>query len=108
MKPACHAPSRMRGRRLLALSLLVALGAWEPLRSPDPDVQEGNKAYAEGRYDDALAAYGRAQKSGKVDKNALAYDRGTALLKKAEATQDPAEKAKLTEQAMEDLKAATR
>ncbi|HWO20147.1 MAG TPA: hypothetical protein VNO30_15275, partial [Kofleriaceae bacterium] len=95
-------------RRSLALVLLLALGGWEPLRSPDPDVQAGNRAYAEGRYDDALAAYDRAGKRGGVDAHGLAFDRGTALAKKAQATKDPAERAKLMERAMDDLKEAAK
>ena len=83
----CQDRGRMRGRRSLALLLLLGLAGWEPFRSPDPDVQAGNKAYAEGRYDDALAAYAEAAKKGKVPADSLAYDRGTALLKKAEGTQ---------------------
>ena len=104
-RSSCHARGVRRG---LAFVLLLSLGAWEPFRSPDPDVTEGNKAYAEGRYDDAIAAYDRAAKDGNVDAQGLAFDRGTALLKKAEATKDPAEKARLTERAMDDLKQGAR
>ena len=93
-------------RRALALALVIALGGWEPFRSPDPDVEAGNRAYAEGRYDDALAAYDRARRRGGVDEDGLAFDRGTAELKQAEATRGAAEKQRLTERALEDLKQA--
>jgi hypothetical protein len=92
----------------LAAVVVVALGGWEPFRTADPDVSAGNTAYAEGRYDDALAAYDRAGRRGGVDPAGLAFDRGTAELKKAEAVKDPAEKRRLTERALEDLKQAQR
>jgi len=101
----CHA---RRMRRVLVAALTLLLGAWEPFRTPDPDVTAGNEAYAEGRYDDAIAAYDRAGRRGGVDADGLAYDRGTAELKKAEAAKDPAEKQRLTEHALEALKQAAR
>jgi len=103
---ACQ--NRRMPRRTLALVLLLALGGWEPLRSLDPDVRAGNQAYAEGRYDDALAAYDRAAQRGGVDPHGLAFDRGTALVKKAQATQDAAERAQLMAQADAALKEAAR
>ena len=99
------APSR---RRALAVLLVVALAGWEPFRAPDPDVEAGNRAYAEGRYDDALAAYDQAARRGAVDGDGLAFDRGTAELAKAAAVKDPDEKRRLTERAIEDLKQAAR
>jgi len=88
--------------------LLLVLCAWEPFRSADPDVEAGNKAYAEGKYDDALAAYDRAARKPGIDPDGLAYDRGTAELRKAEGLKDPAEKQRLTERALEDLKQASK
>src|SRR5262249_54079649 len=106
----CHA--RALGtpatRISLAAILAIALGGWEPFRTTDPDVEAGNRAYAEGRLDEALAAYDRAARRGAVDPDGLAFDRGTAELKKAEAIRDPAEKQRLTERALEDLKQAAR
>jgi len=93
-------------RRPIALALLVALAGWQPFRSPNPDVEAGNKALAEGRYDDALAAYDRAAQNGSVDPDGLAYDRGTAELAKAAASKDAAEKDRLVGKALEDLKQA--
>jgi hypothetical protein len=93
-------------RASLAAFAVVALGGWEPFRTADPDVEAGNRAYAEGRFDDALAAYDRAGRRGGVDANGLAFDRGTAELKKSEATADPGEKRQLAERALEDLKQA--
>src|SRR5690606_11388046 len=99
----CHT-SRMRApRRTLAVVLLLALGAWEPFRSPDPDVEAGNRAYEQGRYDDAIAAYDRAEQSGRADKAGIAYDRGTALLKKAEQTTDASAAEALRQRALDDL-----
>lgn len=95
-----------RARWALAASLSLALGGWEPFRTADPDVEAGNLAYAQGRYDEALAAYDRAARRGGVDPDGLAFDRGTAELGKADATKDPAEKRRLTERAIEDLKQA--
>lgn len=100
----CH---DRRVRRWLAPVLLLALAGWEPFRSPHPDVEAGNRAFAEGRYDDALAAYDRAAKDGSVDPAGLAYDRGTVELKKAETVTDPAERARLVERGLENLKTAT-
>jgi hypothetical protein len=95
-------------RASLAALALVALGGWEPFRTADPDVEAGNRAYAEGRLDDALAAYDRAARRGGVDPDGLAFDRGTAELKKADAINDPGEKRRLAERALEDLKQAAR
>jgi hypothetical protein len=95
-------------RRVLAVVLLIALGGWEPFRALDPDVEAGNLAYAEGRYDDALAAYDRAARRGSVDPDGLAYDRGTAQLKRAESATDPDQKRRLTERALADLQQAGR
>jgi len=103
------APRRTRWlQRGLAVVAVVALGGWEPFRAPDPDVEAGNLAYGEGRYDDALAAYDRARRRGAVDDAGLAFDRGTALLKKADAAKQPDEKRRLTERALEDLARAAR
>jgi hypothetical protein len=98
----------VRVRRALAIMLVLALGGWEPFRTRDPDVEAGNRAYAEGRYDDALAAYGRAARRGDVDPDGLAFDRGTAELKKSESLAEPTEKQRLAERALEDLKQAAR
>ena len=46
--------------RWLAGVLVLALGGWEPLWRADPDVADGNRAYTDKRYDDAIAAYDRA------------------------------------------------
>jgi hypothetical protein len=99
---------RVRARAWLTAAAVVALAGWEPFRTVDPDVEAGNRAYAEGRYDDALAAYDRAARRGGVDGDGLAYDRGTAELRKAEELKDPVEKRRLTERALEDLKQAAR
>ena len=95
-------------RTWLTAVAVVALAGWEPFRTIDPDVEAGNRAYAEGRYDDALAAYDRAARRAGVDADGLAFDRGTAELQKADAAKDPAEKRRLTERALEDLKQAAR
>lgn len=87
---AWHARPMHRLRACLFALAVLPLAGWEPLWRLDPDVAAGNQAYREGRYDDALAAYDRAEDSG-VDPAGLAYDRGTALLGQAEAA--PAEAA---------------
>ena len=97
-----------RGRAGLFALALAVLPGWTPFRTVDPDVEAGNRAYAEGRYDDALAAYDRAGRRGGVDAAGLAFDRGTAGLKKADAVKDPTEKRRLTERALEDLQQAGR
>ena len=104
MTQPCHA--RPMSRRVLAAALLLALAGWKPLVSPNPDVEAGNRAYREGRYDDALSYYDKAARDGGVDESGLAYDKGTATLKKAEKTQDKAERDRLTERGLEDLKRA--
>ena len=50
-------------RRAIFVVAVVALGGWTPFRTIDPDVEAGNRAYAEGRYNDALAAYDRARRT---------------------------------------------
>jgi tetratricopeptide (TPR) repeat protein len=99
-----RAMSRLRAW-LLVLAVLPLAG-WEPLWRHDPDVAEGNRAYAEQRYDDALAAYDRAAESG-VDPHGLDYDRGAATLAKAEAAPEH-ERAPLYAEAMKQLENATR
>jgi hypothetical protein len=91
---------------LLATALVVVLGGWQPFRTADPDVAAGNQAYAEGRYAEALAAYDRAARRGGVDADGLAYDRGTAELKQSEAAHDAAEKQRLIQRALDDLRQA--
>jgi tetratricopeptide (TPR) repeat protein len=98
--------TRRAPRRLLATALVVVLGGWQPFRTADPDVEAGNQAYAEGRYAEALAAYDRAARRGGVDADGLAYDRGTAELKQSEAAHDAAEKQRLIQRALDDLKQA--
>ena len=99
-EPAWHT-SGMRWMRaaLIALAVLLLAG-WEPLWRTDPDVDAGNRAYAQGDYDRALAAYERARGNG-VTGAELAYDEGTATLGKAEAT--TGDKAALYDQAFEQL-----
>ncbi len=92
--------------RLLAPLLLLALGAWEPLRSPDPDVEAGNRAFAAGKWEEAVAHYEAARGSG-VDEAALDYNLGTARLKLGAAASGDA-KAKLTEQGLADLEKSRR
>jgi predicted negative regulator of RcsB-dependent stress response len=93
-------------RRVLLVAV-VALGGWQPFRAPDRDVAAGTEAYAQGRYDDAIAAYERAEQRGAVDADGLAYDRGTAELAAAGKLADPAAKKAMTQQAFEHLKQAT-
>ncbi|HEX4449327.1 MAG TPA: hypothetical protein VH143_00600 [Kofleriaceae bacterium] len=90
------------------LALLLVLAAWSPWTSPNPDVDAGNRAALVGKYDDALAAYARAAKDGSVDPAGLAYNRGTAELRRADAIKDPTAKQKAVGKALEDLKAAQR
>jgi len=56
-------PMPPRGRRTLALALLLALGAWEPFRSPNVEIERGNEAYAKGDHDAALSHYPEAGKA---------------------------------------------
>jgi hypothetical protein len=93
-------------RRWLSPLLLLALAGWEPFRSPNPDVEAGNKALTDGNADKALEAYDRAAKDPNVDASGLAYDRGTAELAKAQAAKDASEKTRLTEKGLESLKQA--
>src|SRR5688500_1675972 len=90
-----------RGRWLVAVAVL-ALGGWEPLWRNDPDVEAGNKAYAEQRYDEALEAYERASDEG-GDGAGLAYDRGTAMIGKAAALPEGLERDAAYAQAMKEL-----
>jgi len=100
---ACHD----RGvRRFAPLVLLLALGAWQPFRAHDGDVEDGNDAFARGDYDDAIDAYGRAR--GRVDDGGLDYDVGTAELKAAEGEKDAKKKEALHAQGLKDLDSAAK
>ena len=90
-------------RAALALLCLCA-GGWDVLRAPDPDVNQGNQAFAEGRYDEALESY-RAAESRGVDPR-LHFDMGAALYKLGEKSADEGEKAKLFAQAEEQFRRA--
>jgi Ca-activated chloride channel family protein len=90
----------VRGRFLLA-SLLFALAGWEPFRSHDGDVDAGNQALQDGKYDDAVKDYQRAR--GRVDEGGLDYDVGTAKLKQADAQHDAAARDKLRKEGLDDL-----
>ncbi len=109
MAPA-PTPWQTRGmRRLRALCfvlVLIPLGGWEPLWQNDADVDAGNRAYAEGRYDDALAAYQRARDNG-VDSAGLAYDEGTATMAKGDQAADAAGRDGLYDEAWKQLGKAT-
>ena len=41
-------------RCAIAAALALTLGAWEPFRAADPDVEAGNRAYTEGRYEGTI------------------------------------------------------
>jgi hypothetical protein len=91
-------------RRFASLALLLFLGAWQPFRAHDGDVEDGNDAFARGDYGDAVEDYGRAR--GRVDDGGLDYDVGTAELKAADGENDAAKKQKLHEQGLKDLDSA--
>jgi tetratricopeptide (TPR) repeat protein len=93
-------------KRSYALALLLLLTAWDPWHSTNRDVEAGNQAFNHGDYDAALEAYDRAAKDGEVDPDGLAYDRGTAEIRKGEAAKDPQEHDKWLQKGMEDLKQA--
>ena len=93
-------------RRFASLALLLALGAWQPFRAHDGDVEDGNDAFARGDYGDAIDDYGRAR--GKVDDGGLDYDVGTAELKAAEAEKDAKKKEALHAQGLKDLDSAAK
>jgi len=79
--------------------LLFATGGWgwDVLRAPDPDVEKGNEAFQAGNYREALGHYDAAEKRGGDPR--IQFDRGTALYKLGDLAKDPAEMAKLMEEA---------
>jgi Ca-activated chloride channel family protein len=87
---------------LVVLALLA--GGWDALRSPDPDVDKGNQAFAQGRFDEALGHYRAAESRGTDPR--LHFDMGAALYKLGEKSQDQGEKAKLFQQAEEQFRRA--
>jgi len=91
-------------RRLWLVALLVAAGGWDALRAPDPDVDRGNEAFKAGRFDEALGHYRSAEARGADPR--LHFDMGTALYKLGEKASDPAEKARLLQQAEEQFRRA--
>lgn len=93
------------GGRAVGLALIALLaGGWEGLRQADPDVEQGNRAYREGRFADALSHYRAAEERG-VD-SALHFDIGSALYKLGEKANDPSEKARLMQEAEDELRRA--
>lgn len=90
--------------RRLGLVLLLAAGGWDALRAPDPDVDKGNQAYRDGRYDQALDHFRSAEERG-VDPR-LHFDKGAALYKLGEKATDDEKKAELYKQAEEEFRRA--
>jgi Ca-activated chloride channel homolog len=90
--------------RRLGLVLLLAAGGWDALRAPDPDVDKGNQAYRDGRYDQALGHFRSAEERG-VDPR-LHFDKGAALYKLGEKATDEEAKAELYKQAEEEFRRA--
>jgi Ca-activated chloride channel family protein len=92
--------------RRAAFLVVVALlaGGWEGLREADPDVEQGNRAYREGRFADALGHYRVAEERGASP--ALHFDIGSALYKLGEKATDPNEKTRLMQQAEDELRRA--
>jgi tetratricopeptide (TPR) repeat protein len=80
---------------------LVPLAGWDPFRTTDGNVDAGNQAFGQGRYDDAIHDYEHA--GGGVDRGGLDYDLGTARLKAADAEKDPKKKQQLHDDGMADL-----
>lgn len=71
-----------RKRALGALTLACLCGAWGWLEVTDEDVERGNRAYAEERFDQALGAYRQARARAGRDTAAEAqvlYNTGAAL-----------------------------
>jgi len=92
-------------RRAVGLALIALLaGGWDGLRQADPDVDQGNQAFREGRFADALGHYRAAGERG--DDPRLHFDAGAALYRLGEKNPDPAEKARLFQQAEEELRRA--
>ena len=89
----------MSGRRFALVVLLLATGGWgwDVLRAPDPDVEKGNEAFKGGNYREALGHYDAAERRGTDPR--IQFDRGAALYKLGDLAKDPAEAAKLMEQA---------
>jgi Ca-activated chloride channel homolog len=91
-------------RRAALILLVLCAGGWEALRAPDPDVDKGNRAFKEGRYDEALGHYRAAEERGADPR--LHFDMGAALYKLGEKQTDEAERAKLFAQAEEQFRRA--
>jgi Ca-activated chloride channel family protein len=91
-------------RRFGLAALLLLAGGWDALRTADPDVDRGNLAFREGRYDEALGHYRSAGERGADPR--LHFDMGTALYKLGEKSADEGEKAKLYQQAEEEFRRA--
>lgn len=92
----------MRALGLLLVAVLA--GGWEGLRAPDPDVEQGNRAYREGRFAEALSRYRAAEERGASP--ALHFDIGSALYKLGEEATDPDQKARLMQEAEDALRRA--
>lgn len=102
--PAGH----RRGRRaLLAGAIALVTGAWSWLDRPDPDVERGNRAVAEGRHQDAQAAYQAALDRRGPDAR-IHYNLGTALHRQADAASTGIQRERLYDDAEAALRQATR
>lgn len=68
--------------RIVWLALLLALGGWDLFRSPNPHVEEGNEHFKDGRYDQAIESYRKAEKQ-LPSQPGIHFDLGVALYQKA-------------------------
>jgi tetratricopeptide (TPR) repeat protein len=66
------------------LLVVLLLGGWDLFKSPNPDVERGNQAFRDGKYDEALGAYDKAARDSKIaNEPGLRFNRGAALYQKA-------------------------
>jgi Ca-activated chloride channel family protein len=68
--------------RIVWLALLLVLGGWDLFRSQNPHVEQGNEHFRDGRYDQAIEAYRKAQAQ-MPEEPGIRFDLGVALYQKA-------------------------
>jgi Ca-activated chloride channel family protein len=91
--------------RFTWLALVFFLGGWELFRSPHPDVERGNQAFRDGRYDDALKAYDKAAEA-LPNEPGVRFNRGVASYQKAQGLPKGPERDQLLGEAQREFEGA--
>jgi Ca-activated chloride channel family protein len=92
--------------RGLWLVALLLLGGWDLFKSPNANVERGNQAFRDGKYDEALEAYDKAATQLPNDPG-VKFNQGVARYQKALNTPPGPARDQLLQQAQGDFEGAT-